>query len=253
MIISRQFLLFSSFLARHLLFVVFVVKKHPKLKSRYKTHVQVAAEYMKTIDDFDDLVDPKTLARHYLGPKPSPFVLHGINIEETSEFSFEFSPSFPSLSLSLSLSYICILFGHAEMMKKFNQKMYARMKAKTNKPLSTLGKKVVRVVEKGTPITPTTSIPEATRMASPANSLEELTPRPKRQRTLAKGKEKVVSQTSSVWDDAGLALARAHSAVTAKDLKALSSVPSYMVVSHHIHKLVQVRPFLFGCVTHKAK
>ena len=108
--------------------------------------------------------------------------------------------------------------------------MYARIKAKRNEPFSSLGKKVVRVVEKGTPITPTTSIPKV-----PTTSLEEHTPCPKRQRTLAKGKEKVGSHMSSVWDDAGLSLARAHSFVTAKDLKALSGIPSHEVVNRHIH------------------
>ena len=60
------------------------------------------------------------------------------------------------------------------MTTKFNQEMYARMKAKKNEPLSSLGKKVVRVVEKGTSITPITSVLEVTRMASPMNFLEEL-------------------------------------------------------------------------------
>ena len=60
------------------------------------------------------------------------------------------------------------------MTTKFNQEMYARMKAKKNKPLSSLGKKVVWVVEKGTSITPITSVLEVTRMASPMNFLEEL-------------------------------------------------------------------------------
>ena len=84
------------------------------------------------------------------------------------------------------------------MMTKFNQEMYAKMKAKKNKPFSSLGKKVVRDVEKGTLITPTIFDPEATRTASPTTSLEELTPRLKRQRTLAKGKEKIGSQVSNV-------------------------------------------------------
>ena len=39
------------------------------------------------------------------------------------------------------------------MTTKFNLEMYAGMKAKRNEPLSSLGKKVVRVIEKGTPIT----------------------------------------------------------------------------------------------------
>ena len=84
------------------------------------------------------------------------------------------------------------------MMTKFNQKMYAQIKAKRNEPLSCLRKKVECVVKKGTPITSATSIPEATKAASTTTSLEELTPHPKRQRTLAKGKEKVGFQASSV-------------------------------------------------------
>ena len=69
-------------------FCIFAVKKRPKLKSRYKACVQAIVEYTKMIDDFDDLVDPKTLAYHYIGPKPSPFILHTIKIEEKSKFNF---------------------------------------------------------------------------------------------------------------------------------------------------------------------
>ena len=71
-------------------------------------------------------------------------------------------------------------FGHTEMTTKFNQEMYAKMKAKKNEPLSSLGKKVVRIVEKGTPITLVASVLEATRIASPITLMEEITPRPKR-------------------------------------------------------------------------
>lgn len=49
-----------------------------------------AIEYAKMIDDFDDLVDLRTMAHHYLSPKPSPFILRAIEIKEKSEF-----PSFP--------------------------------------------------------------------------------------------------------------------------------------------------------------
>jgi len=69
--------------------------------------------------------------------------------------------------------------------------MYTWIKAKSNEPLSSLGKKMERVVKNGTPITLATSVLEATKAASTTTSLEELTPHPKRQRTLAKGKEKV--------------------------------------------------------------
>ena len=43
-------------------------------------------KHAKTIGDFDDLVDPRTLARHCLGPDPSTFVLRAIAIEEKSEY-----------------------------------------------------------------------------------------------------------------------------------------------------------------------
>ena len=163
-------------------YYAFAVKERSRLKSKYKECVQAATRYAKTIDDFDNLVNPRTLARHFLGLEPSPFVLRPIEIEEKSEFC---------------LSFFHFLF-YVEMTTKFNQEMYAKMKAKKNEPLSSLGKKVVRVVEKGVSVTLTVSIPEAKRTASPTTSLEELTPRSKRQRTMAKGKEKMGSQASNV-------------------------------------------------------
>ena len=48
--------------------------------------VRAAIEYVSTIDDFDDLVDPRTLASHCLGPKPSHYILRAICREEKSEF-----------------------------------------------------------------------------------------------------------------------------------------------------------------------
>ena len=64
------------------------VKKCPKLKSRYKRRVEAATKYAKMIDDFNNLVDPRTLARHCLGPDPSPYVLRAIEVEEKSKCSF---------------------------------------------------------------------------------------------------------------------------------------------------------------------
>jgi len=40
------------------LLVCFLVIVHPKLKSRYKVWVEVTFDYVKTIDDFDNIVDP---------------------------------------------------------------------------------------------------------------------------------------------------------------------------------------------------
>ena len=76
------------------------------------------------------------------------------------------------------------------MTTKFNQEMYTKMKAKKNEPLSNLRKRVVRIVEKGTPVTQVTFVPEVTRTASPATSVEEITPHPKKQCVANKRKEK---------------------------------------------------------------
>lgn len=68
--------------------------------------------------------------------------------------------------------------------------------------------------------------------------MEEITPCPKKQQVVDKGKEKAGSRSSSIWDDAALALTRAQDAFTPEDLKVLSSMPSNEIVSRHIHKLV---------------
>ena len=60
----------------------YAVKRLPKLKSRYRECVEKAIKYVKTIEDFDDLVDPWTLAFHCLGLEPSAFVLCNLDIEE---------------------------------------------------------------------------------------------------------------------------------------------------------------------------
>ena len=51
----------------------------------------MATKYVKTIDDFYDLVNPRTLAHHFLGSEPLPFNLRAIKIKEKSKFCFEFS------------------------------------------------------------------------------------------------------------------------------------------------------------------
>ena len=67
---------------------VCVVKKRPKLKSKYRDRVEIAIEYIKTINDFDDLVDPRTLARHCFGLEPSAYILCAIEIKKKSKCPF---------------------------------------------------------------------------------------------------------------------------------------------------------------------
>ena len=123
---------------------------------------------------------------------------------------------------------------------KFNQGMYAKMRAKKNEPLSTLRVRTVRIVKKGVSITPITPGTETTRIASLATSIEKIAPLRKKQCVANKGKNKADSRSSSVWDDAGLVLVRAQEAFTAEELKAFSGISSNEVVGRHLHKLVQV-------------
>ena len=58
------------------------MKEHLELENKFEERVQEAIEYASTIEDFDELVDPWTFARHYLGPKPSYYILYAINREE---------------------------------------------------------------------------------------------------------------------------------------------------------------------------
>ena len=82
--------------------VLCTVKRWPKLKSRYKECVGKAIEYARTIEDFNDLVDPRTLAFHCLGLEPFAFGLPNIEIEEKK--------SSLMLLLSVSFSLFCFLF-----------------------------------------------------------------------------------------------------------------------------------------------
>ena len=58
------------------------VKRWPKLKSRYKGRVEKAIEFVRMIEDFDNLMDPLTLAFYFLGPESSAFVLRNLEIKE---------------------------------------------------------------------------------------------------------------------------------------------------------------------------
>ena len=136
------------------------------------------------------------------------------------------------------------------MTTKFNQDMYAKMRAKKYEPLSALGKRVVRVMDQGSPTVLATTIPRPTRVAFPTTSVEEITPRTKKARVADKGKEKASPRSSSVWDDIDLAQPKAQEVFTNDKLKTLSGVPPNKIVGCHVHKLVQVicsssLPFVF--------
>ena len=129
----------------------------------------------------------------------------------------------------------------AKMMTKFNKDMYARMRSKKDEPLSALGTKSVCITDRGVlilavlPFSPTSAL---ARVASPTLLVEELPPRNKRLRVGEKQKEKVDSRPSSVWDDAGVSMARAQDTFSADELEVVFGVPADEVARHYLHKLV---------------
>ena len=135
--------------------------------------------------------------------------------------SFPFFTPFPFLFLSLFLTSLLFLFSFAEMTTKFNQEFYARIKAKKNKPFSSICQRRLRVVEKEkekevTEKGSSTPTLDEGWVASPALSVKEITPCTKKHKTSDKGKEKM---GASVWADAETALAWANEVVTPKELK----------------------------------
>ena len=79
------YLFWLSFLISQYVSTCFAVKERPKLESKFRVHVQAVIEYTSTIEDFDELVDPRTLERRCLGLEPSHYVLRAIRREEKSK------------------------------------------------------------------------------------------------------------------------------------------------------------------------
>ena len=83
----------------------FAVKDRPELGAKFVERVQAAIKYARTIEDFGELIDPRTLARHCLGPEPSLYVLSTLDREEKKrKLYFKINLS------SLFFMFIFILF-----------------------------------------------------------------------------------------------------------------------------------------------
>ena len=110
-------------------------------------------------------------------------------------------------------------------------------------PSPILGQKNVRVMDKGASATPAPLVTpgtETARTASLTTLVKEILPQRKRQWTSDKGKDKANSNSFSVWDDAGVMMAKAQETFTTEEMKAFSGSSPSELVNHHLHKLVQV-------------
>ena len=93
------------------------------------------------------------------------------------------------------------------MTAKFNQEMYAKLRARKNKPLSSISQKQPRVTKEVVKTIASTLIALDPEADSLVVSIEEISPRPKRAHSSNKGKSKA---NSNIWDDAAIDLGRAH-------------------------------------------
>ena len=62
--------------------LLLTVKERPDLDNKFDGQVQAAVKYAATIEDFNELIDPRTLACHCLGPEPSLYILSALDREE---------------------------------------------------------------------------------------------------------------------------------------------------------------------------
>ena len=87
----------------------FVVKERPEIESGFDERVQATVEYARTIEDFNELIDPRTFACHCLGPETSLYVLNALDQEEKKHklpwYPGRFPPQPPS-----SLFYLFFFF-----------------------------------------------------------------------------------------------------------------------------------------------
>ena len=60
----------------------YVVKERPDLESQFEVRVQEVIKYARMINGFDEQVDLRTLACHYLGPEPLLYILQAIDREQ---------------------------------------------------------------------------------------------------------------------------------------------------------------------------
>ena len=74
----------------------FVVKERPELESGFDEWVKAAVEYARTIEDFNELIGPRTLACHCLGPEPSLYILSALDREEKKRKLHWYPGWFPS-------------------------------------------------------------------------------------------------------------------------------------------------------------
>ena len=83
-----------------MIYLLFAVPQHPRLKKRYQGRVKKVKEYLGTVRDFDDLISPQSLFLHFLGLEPSSKVRKNLEVMKKSKCVLHLSIFFLYLSSS---------------------------------------------------------------------------------------------------------------------------------------------------------
>ena len=124
------------------------MKERPDLESKFDERVQVAVKYARTIEDFNELIDPRTLARHCLGPSLHSTSLAPLIGKRKNVSCLSVQDRFPLNFFFPFFFFELLVFFCAEMTSKFNKEMYKKIKEKKNEPLSSIGQKKLRFTNK---------------------------------------------------------------------------------------------------------
>ena len=73
-----------------MIYLLFAIPQHPRLKKRYHGCVEKVKEYLEIVKDFEELVSPQSLFLHFLGPEPSSKVRKNLEVVKKRESSFFF-------------------------------------------------------------------------------------------------------------------------------------------------------------------
>ena len=81
------------------------MKERLELESGFDERVQATVEYARTIEDFNELINPRTLAHHCLRPEPSFYILSVLDQEEKKRKLPWYPGRFPSQPPSFFFSF----------------------------------------------------------------------------------------------------------------------------------------------------
>ena len=197
-----------------------------------------AIEYTLMIKSWDDLVDPQTLAFYITLVLTRLLTSYAASTLKEKIVSIELVSIDP---LAYTWIFFFQVFSSCRNDDQVQQGYVCKDEVQEGRATVQHQKEWSPSVTSVASATPIVSDVKTARTVSSTTSIEEIPTPSKRPHLTVKEKEKADSRSSTVWDDEGLAVERAHRVVTTEDLKFFSDVPFNAVAYQHVHKLIQVK------------